>query len=456
MNPFHNPVFLLRVLKSYLLDQNRLARWNETKLRMFQDKQLRGAMTRALQTDLYAEKYQAAGVDKASINGIGDLPKLPVVGKDDFARYPPEGIVPDHDPSSLVEVATSGTTGKSLALYVDFTDIVGGLFGYLRMLQHYGIKWRTHRISIVGDFAAHTAESGYINRGVSPRFSNSFLFKNVQWLNTNDDPKQVLENLERFRPDCIWAYVGMLGHLAVLKGQGLGQQVTPRVIAATGSVLDPSLRQAIETAFHSKVYEVYGATETGPIAYQCTQGGYHVLSDLLHLEVMKDGQPVPVGKAGRLVVTKLYGGGTPIIRYDAVNDIVSLRPEPCSCGEVGQLIGRIYGRDDLSLILPGGHALLPASLSEIYSKLLHELRTTRVKNTKIIQHDLTHIDVLVELSESGIPSDDDICAFMQQQFQRKVGSGIEVSVRPVPSIERGSPRIVSHVDRGTVGIVDYI
>ncbi len=458
MNPFHNPVFLTRMLKSYMVDMGRLSRWDETTLQHYQDQQLRRILTFAQTVPLYQSLYQQAGLDVRSIQGIKAVSRLPMVSKEDIARYSPDGIVSQTaDRKQLVQVATSGTTGKSLMVYVDLSEVVIGLLGYQRMLQHYGVHWRRDRISIIGDFAPHTAESGYINRGITPRFSTGFLFKNVQWLDTNANPEKVMEDLEQFQPDCIWGYVGMLGHLSLLKEQGKGPHVTPRVITATGSVLDPALKRVIEQAFHAQLYEVYGATETGPIAYQCTQGGYHVLSDLLYLEVVREGQPVAPGKAGRLVVTKLYGGGTPIIRYDAVNDIISLRLTPCPCGQVGQLIGRIYGRDDLSLILPGGRIMLPASFAEIYSKLLYEMRTRKVRNTKIIQHDLNSIEVLVELDQSiASPSDEKVCQFLQAQFSEKIGTGVTVTVRPVEEIEKGSPRIVSHVDHTAMVLSDYI
>ena len=458
MNPFYNPVFLARMLKSYMADMGRLSRWDETTLQNFQDQQLRRLLKYAQTVPLYHSLYHQAGLDVGHIKGIKDLPRLPLVSKDDIVRYSPDGIVSDRtDRKQLVQVSTSGTTGKSLAVYVDLSEVIIGLLGYLRMLQYYGVRWRRDRISIIGDFASHTAESGYITRGINPRFSSAFLFKNVQWLDTNSPPEKVMDDLERFQPDCIWGYVGMLGHLSLLKEQGKGLHVTPRVITATGSVLDPSLKRVIEQAFQTQLYEVYGATETGPIAFQCTHGGYHVLSDLLYLEVVREGQPVTPGKAGRLVVTKLYSGGTPIIRYDAVNDIASLRQTPCSCGQVGQLIGRIYGRDDLSLILPGGRILLPASFAEIYSKLLYELRTRKVRNTKVIQHDLSSVEVLVELDRSiASPSDEEICRFLQMQFSQKIGAGVMVTVRPVEEIEKGSPRIVSYVDHAAMVLSDYI
>jgi len=74
---------------------------------------------------------------------------------------------------NLVKVSTSGTTGKSLSIYVDMFDIIMGLFGYLRTIKEYGLNWRKSNISIIGDFAPHTAETGYVKKGLFPNSDKS-------------------------------------------------------------------------------------------------------------------------------------------------------------------------------------------------------------------------------------------------------------------------------------------
>jgi phenylacetate-CoA ligase len=278
-------------------------------------------------------------------------------------------------------------------------------------------------------------------------------------LDTNDDPKRVIREIDRFQPDFIGGYVGMLGHLALLKEQGLGKNISPLIIAATGSVLDFSLKDMIKKIFDADLFEVYGATETGPIAYECKNGKYHIMSDLLHLEFFIDDITVKSGEPGMLVVTKLYGGGTPIIRYTAINDIVSPIYEKCGCGISGGLIGKIYGRDDLVLFLPGGKALLPSSFADIYSKILYGLKTTKLKDTQIIQHSLTKIEVLVLIDEKQRntgPSVDMILSIIKDGLQEKVGSEIEIITREVKEIKRTGARIVSNIDREKFELKSYI
>jgi phenylacetate-CoA ligase len=239
------------------------------------------------------------------------------------------------------------------------------------MLREYDINWRKHRLTIIGDFAPHTVESGYIRKGIFAMMQNSFLFRNMQWLDTNEKPEKLIKEINRFKPDFLGAYTGMLGHLALLKEKGLGPDINPRVIGTTGSVFDESLRKFVNNVFDAELFETYASTEAGPIAFQCRKGGYHIFSDYVNLEIIENGEKVPPGKPGHVVITKLYGIGTPIIRYTAMNDIASWSKRTCKCSMPGDLLERVYGRDILSLYLPDGRVMLASSISQIFSRILY-------------------------------------------------------------------------------------
>ena len=459
MNPFYNPIFLLKVLKSYLVDINRLKRISDDKLRKYQDKQFRKMVKFAYTVPLYHEKYKKKGIHPDDIKGINDIKKLPMVSKHDFKKYYPDGIVSSKiDKNKLIEVTTSGTTGKSLSIYVDMFDIVVGLFGYIRSIREYGINWRKDKLTIIADFAPHTVESGYIYKGLQPSLSPNRFFKNMQWLNTNDPPEKVIEEINKFKPDFIGGYVGMLGHLALLKEKGLGKDISPRVIATTGSPLTKSLKELMIKSFNATIFESYGSTETGPIAFQCKNGNYHVMSDFVYLEFFKNGEPVKSEEAGKIIVTKLFGNGTPIIRYDAVNDIAAPLNKKCNCGLSGELIAKIYGRDDISLYSPDGRIVLPSSFGEIFSKILYELKTNKLNDAIIIQHTLNKIEIQVVIDEKirniG-PSVEKIFSVLKQGFQAKLGADVEIITKEVKKIDKQKPRIISKIDRNKIKITGY-
>lgn len=460
MNPFYNPVFLSKILKSYLFDINRLNNFNEETLKKYQDKCLKNIVKYAYTVPLYHDKYKEEGIFPSDISGIEDIAKLPTISKYDIKNYYPNGIISSKTrKDQLIEIKTSGTTGKSLSLYGDMYDVILWLFWYIRLLRNYGINWRKNRLTIIGDFAPHTIGSGYIKRGLLSNLNSKYFFTNMQWLNTNDEPIEVIKEINKFKPDFIGGYVGMLGHLALLKEKGYGDNVNPRYIATIGSILTPPLRKLLEETFDAKVFEVYGATESGTIAFQCNRGHYHIMSDLIYPEFLKDGEPAKSKEPAKLVITKLYGNGTPIIRYDAVNDIVAPLYEKCDCRLAGGLVEKIYGRDDLSLYFSGGRVLLPSSQAEIYGRILYGLKTNKIKETRITQHSLTKIEIKLlidsKLRNEG-PSVDEIFSVIKKGYQEKVGPEVEIDIKEVDKVNKGGPRIISNIDKSKFEIKQYI
>lgn len=460
MNQLFNPVFISRILKSYFFNINRLWKISDEELLKYRDKKFREIVEFAYTVPLYHDLYKKASIHPDEISGIRDINKLPFVTKDILQKYYPDGLISLRvDKDKLIEVSTSGTTGRSLSLFVELNDVVMGLFAYIRILREFDINWRKDKLTIIGDFAPHTVESGYINRGIFSKMENSFLFKNMQWLNTNDRPEDLIDLIDSFKPDFLGGYVGMIGHLALLKEKGRGKNIKPRVVGTTGSVFDDSLRRYVKKIFNAEMFETYASTEAGPMAFQCRNGGYHIQSDYVHLEFIENGKYVSSEEPGHVIVTKLYGIGTPIIRYTAMNDIAAPLMKTCKCDMSGDLLKKVYGRDILSLYLPDGKALLPASITQIFSKILYELKTNKVIDLQVIQHDFKNLEIKVVIDEklkNEGPSFKEISNLITKGFQEKFGQGANISIKEVKKINRADSRIVTKINREKIKITGYV
>jgi phenylacetate-coenzyme A ligase PaaK-like adenylate-forming protein len=183
------------------------------------------------------------------------------------------------------------------------------------------------------------------------------------------------------------------------------------------------------------------------------------MSDLVNLEFLKNGRPVNSKEPGKLIITKLYGNGTPIIRYNAINDIVAPLYEKTDCDTIGDLIHRIYGRDDLALYFSNGRILLPSSISEIYSRVLYEIKTTILKDTKIIQNNMNSIDIELVFDDKQKKSNlyiDKVSNLIKKGFKEKVGSDIDIRIKKVDKINLKMARIVSKINKKNFKINQYI
>ena len=123
--------------------------------------------------------------------------------------------------------------------------------------------------------------------------------------------------------------------------------ISPDKIISVAEVLDPVDESFITGVFGQKIHQVYQATE-GFLAATCQAGVLHLNEDILHIEKewldheQRKFQPV---------ITDFTRKTQPIVRY-RLNDILSERATPCTCGSVHTALDFIEGRSDDLFFLP--------------------------------------------------------------------------------------------------------
>ena len=119
------------------------------------------------------------------------------------------------------------------------------------------------------------------------------------------------------------------------------------------------MRRSVDEAWgkDSLIYDHYGMTEVGPVAYEIPRGGggLRVLLDSYHPEVIdpKTTRPVKPGELGELVLTPLGREGSPVLRY-RTGDLVRVSSGVDESGlPFFDLAGGILGRVDDMLVVRG-------------------------------------------------------------------------------------------------------
>lgn len=163
--------------------------------------------------------------------------------------------------------------------------------------------------------------------------------------------------------------------------------IKPIKVISVAEVLDPLDQNYLEKVFGMTMHQVYQCTE-GFLASTCEQGTLHLHEDLLLFEkqFLDEGHTkfTPI-------LTDLYRRTQPLIRYE-LNDILTLKEQPCSCGSPMTAIAQIEGRSDDLFYFPSHkgqlHRIFPDFIrrSVITSSL-------NIKEYKVIQHSLTLLEV---------------------------------------------------------------
>jgi phenylacetate-CoA ligase len=460
MNPFLNPLFLCRILKWYLEDPEKLRRMNNEELRRLQTHAFRSMLSYAYTVPLYREKYTAAGIHPYDIRGLEDIKKLPCITKEDLKRnFPNRVIPPSFQKRSAIVAATSGTTGRSLSLYVDLPTVIRSMLGFRRALLEHHISWQKTRMSLLLDLSENSFENEYFIQSILSTAKRVIPMRQIQILNILHSPVDLIEQINHFEPEIILGYPFVVIQLAILKNRGYGEKIAPKWIGTSGAVFDRYSRRFVEEAFHTNLFDIYAATESGIMAYECEEGRYHVCSDLVFLECLKNSDDAPFGIPGSLVVTRLYGKGTPLIRYQGIDDVVTVLQNDCSCGLAGSVLERIHGRESQSIILPDGRMALVSVFEHCIGQTLYEIKVNKIKRIQIVQNRIDAIEVRIlfdeHLRDVSCPADETL-AMIHHKLQERLGPQTEIQLKEVERFDEKAPYILSTVDRTHVLEKNYL
>ncbi|RLF51639.1 MAG: hypothetical protein DRN19_02450 [Thermoplasmata archaeon] len=434
MNPLMKPGVLLKVVKCYLFDVNRIWRYSEEKMNRYRDRAFLRVLKRAMTIPMYRDKY--GNVDLKQIRGLEDIERLPVVTKDDFREAFPDKLLPkDARKESYRVMSTSGSTGKPVSIFVEPVFMYYTLLYFTRALKEYGLSWRKSKIALIVDISPGSGEDLFFNRDAVPSVRRVFSLDNIRVYHVGDNPEKIMKDLNKFRPEMIGGYPDILKILAILKEKGMGENVNPKYIASSGAILDKYTRKYMEEVFNARVFETYGATECTPMAIECREGNMHIQSDIVHMEFWNGkGERASPGELAEIIVTSLVPGGTPVIRYNGISDLLVLSDKDCECGMHSPLIDRIEGRKVDSIVLPDGTFIPPLAITGIPYQVLQECNSKIIEQFQIVQEDYDRIDILVVLRYDNEEEKEKVFSRLKEEFSKNL-KGASVNIKEVKEIK---------------------
>ncbi|RLF27886.1 MAG: hypothetical protein DRN01_01310 [Thermoplasmata archaeon] len=436
----------MKIAKSYLFDRDLTRKLGRERIKKYQDKALKKVVECAFKTKFYREKYREKGLNPSDIKGLEDIDKLPIVTRDDFVKASPNDLLPETiNVKKIFQASTSGSTGQPLVVWNDTYTALRCLQGFAEELSEHGVNWRKDKITIIGDFSPGGPENAYLTNTFFSGLNLFFNTKNFQTLDVKEDALSLMQKISRFKPDFIGGYPPMLKGLAFLKKNGYGETVKPKCIATSGTLLDKKTRDFIEEAFNVKLFDVYSSTEAGTVAFQCREGRYHVHSELVHVELLgRDGEPVDYGERGSVVVTRLYGEATPVLRYIGMNDTAKNVEVDCVCGRETPLISEIEGRRCDPVFTLDGRILSPFYFTSIICSYVK--KGLNVERFQIVQNSLDEMEILVAVESNQWETYKKHFEGIEKDFKYKLGEHVEIKIKQVKKLENNVPVVLSKVE----------
>ncbi|MGN1373213.1 MAG: phenylacetate--CoA ligase family protein [Candidatus Coproplasma sp.] len=303
----------------------------------------------------YRQKMQEAGITPADIKDVTDVVKLPFTDKDDLRNNYPFGMLAVPREQIIRINATSGTTDKMTIVPCTQKDV--------DLLTE----------SICRTYAMIGCQPGFM---VQNAFSYSLFIGGMGAQNaveklggimlptsTGNTKRQLqlLKDLQADNLSCTPSYAMHIAEIMEEEGYSKDDFALESCLVA-GEGLKEEQYNFIREKLGVDVFDVYGNAEMTNVFAPCKYDtGKHIPEDMIYVEILdNEGNPLPAGQAGELVVTTLQKTGQPIIRY-RTHDVAIVYDSPCPCGRTGRRLSKILGRID-DMVTVKGCKVFPSML----------------------------------------------------------------------------------------------
>ena len=407
-------------------------------------KGLRKTVARVLPIPHYQENYRAIGITQAEdIKSLKDFQRLPLTTKEDLRKNYPFGLFAESMEDIVRLHASSGTTGKPTVVGYTNQDISLWAKMVANELRRVGVTKK--------DVVQIAYGYGLFTGGMGLHYGCEELGAIVVPISGGNTARQLMlmRDFGTTVLACTPSYALYLAES--LEESGISRDELKLKIGVFGA--EPwteGMREQIEARLGIKAYDIYGLSEImGPgVAMECPeQQGLHI-DEHFYPEILDDeGNPLPAGERGELVVTSLEKQGFPVLRY-RTKDLTTLHYGKCSCGHVGWTMERVSARVDDMLIIRGVN-VFPSQVEEAILSLggfePHYLLVVYREGK------LDQLEVQVEVNEESFSDEIRELEGRQQLLQRKIEQVLGISVRlrlvEPKSIPRSEGKAIRVIDK---------
>lgn len=207
-----------------------------------------------------------------------------------------------------------------------------------------------------------------------------------------------------------------------------------------------ALGQRIRRHWDIQLFSTYASTEMATAFTECEQGGggHHHPALIITEFVDNDGNPVPEGQPGELVITTLGVEGMPLLRFKT-GDIVQPYYEPCACGRTTLRLGPVIGRKN-QMVKYKGTTLYPPVLFD----LLNDFEEVENYVVEISSDEFGEDEITVKVGVER--ASEDLLLKIKDRFRAKLRVSPRIVFASIQEINRIK---FPENSRKSVTLVDY-
>ncbi len=398
--------------------------WDADRIKELQLARLKDLLRHAnVHVPYYRNLFEKIKFNPEEMNSLSDLERLPLLAKAEIRAHT-EALKADNA-KGLARFNTGGSSGEPLIFFIGNERVSHDVAAKWRATRWWGVDIGDPEIVIWGS----PIELGKQDRikALRDKLLRTRLLPAFEMSDAKLD--SFIAEIRKTRPKMLFGYPSALAHIARhARSRGIRMDdLGIKVAFVTSEALYDHQRNEIEAVFGCPVANGYGGRDAGFIAHQCPHGNMHITAEDIIVEIIdENGNPLPVGESGEIVVTHLATGDFPFIRY-RTGDLGVLDDQSCPCGRGLPLLKEIQGRATDFVVARNGTVM--HGLALIY--ILRDL--PGMKQFKIIQESLDLTRIQMATDETFSVSS---CDAIISGVKARLGVNVEVEIERVAEVPK--------------------
>ncbi|MGE8381033.1 MAG: phenylacetate--CoA ligase family protein [Sphingobacterium sp.] len=387
----------------------------------FQDEKLRTVLNYLnTHSSYYRRLFKTEAINIQSIRGIRDLPLLPTTSKEQLQQFNWDFLCVPQD--QIIDYSTtSGTLGTPVVFGLTDADLERLAYNEMISFQRVGIQ-KGDRVQIM------TTLDRRFMAGLAYFLGLRKIGAGILRIGAGI-PQMQWDSIQQFKPKFLVVVPSfLLKMIAYAEEHNIDYNNSSVKVAIcigenlrTAELKDNELAKRIQEKWNIALYSTYASTEMSSAFTECEAfNGGHQHPELIITEILdNDGNAVPDGQLGELVVTTLGIQAMPLLRYKT-GDMVRRHAAPCTCGRNSYRIGPVEGRKQ-QMIKYKGTTLFPPAMFDVLASY----------------EEIEHYQI--EISSTAIGTDDIRILISAKQenaaLLKEIKDSFQAKLRVIPTVE---------------------
>jgi phenylacetate-CoA ligase len=393
-------------------------------IKKLQIQRLRKTIKKVQAVPLYKEKFKATSIHPDKIKSLDYVKSLPFTTKDHMRNLFPYGLLTVPLDDCVRVHASSGTTGRAVAVLHTQNDIDTWSNTVARCLYGVGVG--------KSDIFQNMGGYGLFTGGLGFHYGAEKVGALTIPASAGNSKRQVNLMLEFGTTSIHIMPTFALYLMKVFEDMGVDpkRDTKLKIFFLGAEPHSEETRKRIEAFYGVDAYNSYGLSEmNGPgVTFECPmKDGVHVWEDNFIVEILEPegDEPVAEGDVGELVYTSLTREAMPLIRYRS-RDLAYLMPDPCACGRTHRRISRIQGRMD-DMIIWKGVNIFPMQIESVLMDF------PEIEETYLIvletKNEIENMTIQVEVDEAHLRDD------QSEALRHRIVNSLQSELQVKPEVQ---------------------